>query len=121
MSGRFRRALTSVPQTKPSWTAIVNQLTLASLKFHSTRRAGTTAEALNQSDMPSSSASESNASARQRAWDTSFVFSIADLSPDSMIGRKGYYKLQNSDSLNDPGVLTDRIMEASMVDSTSTT
>ena len=28
--------------------------------------------------------------------------------------------MQNSDSLNDPGVLTDRIMEASMVDSTST-
>jgi hypothetical protein len=44
----------------------VSQLTAASERRHSTRNAGTTAEALNQSDMPNSSASDSKINARQR-------------------------------------------------------
>ena len=66
MSGRFRNALSSVPQTKPSWTAIVNQLALESERFHSQRNAGTTAEPLNQSDIASSSAIETKARIRHR-------------------------------------------------------
>src|SRR5216683_2097119 len=66
-SGRFRKALSSVPNTNPSCTEIVNQLAAASPKCHSLRRAGTTAEALNHSDMPNSSATDSSARARHRA------------------------------------------------------
>src|SRR6266496_4788638 len=64
ISERLRRALSSVPKTKPSWTAMVSQLAAESLRCHSTRKAGTTADALNQSDMPSNSARDKSASAR---------------------------------------------------------
>src|SRR5437016_12898858 len=71
MSGRFTSELKRVPATKPSWTESVSQLAAASLRFHSFVSAGTTAEPLNQSDIPSSSAIASTASVRQRgigAW-----------------------------------------------------
>src|SRR6266446_9530343 len=71
MSGRFASALKRVPATKPSWTESVSQLAAASLRFHSLVSAGTTAEPLNQSDIPSNSAIASTASVRQReiaAW-----------------------------------------------------
>src|SRR5438552_1394821 len=66
MSGRFASALKRVPATKPSWTESVNQLAADSLRFHSLVSAGTTAEPLNQSDMPRSSATASTARMRQR-------------------------------------------------------
>src|SRR5260370_40644294 len=72
MSGRLRNALSRVPATKPSCTESVNQLAAASLRFHSFVRAGTTAEPLNQSDMPNNSAIASSASMRQRKGDASF-------------------------------------------------
>src|ERR1700674_3303599 len=67
MSGRLNSALKSVPATKPSCTESVSQLAAPELRFHSFVRAGTTAEPLNQSDMPSSSAIANSASVRQRA------------------------------------------------------
>src|SRR6266567_4282440 len=66
MSGRFRRALNKVPATKPICTDSVNQLAALSLRFHSLVKAGTTAEPLNQSDIPSNSAKASRARVRQR-------------------------------------------------------
>src|SRR5947207_15114266 len=66
MSGRFASALKRVPATKPSWTESVSQLAAASPRFHSFVSAGTTAEPLNQSDIPSNSAIASTASVRQR-------------------------------------------------------
>src|ERR1043166_1340874 len=71
MSGRFASALKRVPATKPSCTESVSQLAAVSLRFHSLVSAGTTAEPLNQSDIPSNSAIASNARVRQReigAW-----------------------------------------------------
>src|SRR5882672_2727289 len=72
MSGRLRSALKSVPATKPSCTDSVSQFAALELRCHSFTRAGTTAEPLNQSDMPSSSAIASSASVRQRAGEASF-------------------------------------------------
>src|SRR6266446_7472442 len=72
MSGRFRSALRRVPATKPSCTESVNQLTAPALRCHSFVRAGTTAEPLNQSDMPNNSAIASSASMRQRKGEASF-------------------------------------------------
>jgi len=69
MSGRFNKALSKVPATIPSCTDSVNQLAAPALRFHSLVSAGTTAEPLNQSDMPSSSATANSASVRQRAAD----------------------------------------------------
>src|SRR5690242_20140699 len=66
MSGRLSSALSSVPATKPSWTDRVSQVAAEGLRCHSLVRAGTTAEPLNQSDMPKSSAIASSASVRQR-------------------------------------------------------
>ena len=57
MSGRFPNALTSVPATNPSCTASVSHAVAESVRPHSALSAGATAEAENQSDMPSSSAS----------------------------------------------------------------
>src|SRR3981081_4573311 len=93
MSAKFRKALSSVPQTKPSCPAIVIQLTVESVKFHSTRNAGTTADALNHSDMPSNSASESSTSVRQRpAAGESMVFVLTAVFRESIGWRKEYYK-----------------------------
>src|ERR1700682_3912344 len=72
MSGRLRSALKSVPATKPSCTESVSQFAALALRFHSFVRAGTTAEPLNQSDMPSSSAIANSASVRQRNEEASF-------------------------------------------------
>src|SRR5258706_14987484 len=71
MSGRLKSALKSVPATKPNCTESVSQLTAPAPRFHSFVRAGTTAEPLNQSDIPSSSAIASSASMRQRNGDAS--------------------------------------------------
>src|SRR5438309_7108977 len=71
MSGRFASALKRVPATKPSWIESVSQLAAASLRFHSLVSAGTTADPLNQSDIPSNTAIASTASVRQHeigAW-----------------------------------------------------
>src|SRR6185295_6532923 len=96
MSGKFRKALSRVPQTKPSCTAIVNQPAVDSLSPHSTRNAGTTAEALNQSDMPSSSAADRRTRARQRAGDgAAFLTSFAGWSRLPIQERRGYYKKDN--------------------------
>jgi len=40
------------PVTKPSWTEAVSHTAAAALIVHSTRRAGTTADAENQTDRP---------------------------------------------------------------------
>src|SRR6185369_8687959 len=66
MSGRLSVALMSVPATKPSWTAIAIQLICEGDSCHSCVSAGTTAEPLNHSDMPSSSAIDKSARACQR-------------------------------------------------------
>src|SRR5258708_19805044 len=72
MSGRLKSALKRVPATKPNCTESVSQLAAPSLRCHSLLSAGTTAEPLNQSDMPSSSAVASSASVRQRDGEASF-------------------------------------------------
>ena len=92
MSGRFKNALIKVPQTKPSCTAIVSQLTLESLKFHSVRNAGTTAAALNQSDIPSSSASDNKTSARHLADDGFVDSDLVSLARSIDDDRREYYK-----------------------------
>src|SRR5947207_11692104 len=66
MSGRLSSALSSVPTTKPSCTERVNHVAAEGLRCHSLVSAGTTAEPLNQSDIPHSSAIASSASVRQR-------------------------------------------------------
>src|SRR5262249_55815392 len=65
-SGRLPRALASVPTMKPSWTAMVNPARPEASSDHSRESAGRTADALNQRDSASSSASDRAASARQR-------------------------------------------------------
>src|SRR5437879_3694385 len=72
MSGRLRSALKRVPATKPSCTESVSQLAVPALRFHSLVNDGTTAEPLNQSDMPSNSAIASSARVRQRDEGASF-------------------------------------------------
>src|SRR6266536_3024854 len=74
MSGRLKKALSSVPATNPSCTDKVSQLTASPLRFHSLVSAGTTAEPLNQRDMPSNSAIASSASIRQRSLDEEVGF-----------------------------------------------
>src|ERR1043165_8565472 len=69
MSGRFSVALMSVPATNPGWTAIAIQLICEGDKCHSEESAGTTAEPLNHSDMPSNSAIDKRVNARQRRGD----------------------------------------------------
>src|SRR6266542_1430423 len=71
MSGRLKKALSSVPATNPSCTDKVSQLAASPLRFHSLVSAGTTAEPLNQRDMPSNSAIASSASIRQRSLEPS--------------------------------------------------
>src|SRR5688572_4529031 len=66
-SGRLPSALTRVPPMNPSWTAMVSPALPPSPSCHSLRNAGSTAEAENQSDSASNSASDSTASCRQRA------------------------------------------------------
>src|ERR1051325_6181979 len=66
MSGRLSVALSSVPATKPSCTAMASQLICEGESFHSSESAGTTAEPLNQSAIPNNSAAESSVNARQR-------------------------------------------------------
>src|SRR5713226_4311431 len=79
MSGRLSRALKRVPATKPNCTESVSQLAAPALRFHSLVNAGTTAEPLNQSDMPSSSAIASTASVRQREASSTFDEGSAEL------------------------------------------
>src|SRR5947207_7471134 len=76
ISGRLKSALNSVPATNPICTDSVNQPAAVSLRRHSLVNAGTTADPLNHSDMPSSSAIASNASVRQRDPKTLFVEDI---------------------------------------------
>src|SRR5262245_48020423 len=66
-SGRLPRALTSVPAMKPIWTELVRLARPASPSCHSAVSAGSTADALNQSDSAISSAADSRASCRQRS------------------------------------------------------
>ena len=66
-SGRFPSALPSVPSMNPSWTAMVSAAAAASPRCHSRASAGRTADALNQSESASSSATESDNSARHLA------------------------------------------------------
>src|SRR5262245_4267985 len=65
-SGRFDSADISVPQTNPSWTASVSQAAAESESRHSAWIAGTDADAENQRDIPSSSATARRARARHR-------------------------------------------------------
>jgi hypothetical protein len=65
-SGRLERAAASVPTMKPACTAIVSPARPPSPSAHSRERAGSTAEALNQSDSASSSAVASKPRARHR-------------------------------------------------------
>src|SRR5882672_6406497 len=66
-SGRLASALASVPTMKPAWTAMVRPARPPSPRPHSRCSAGSTAEALNQSERASSSASERRTSWRQAA------------------------------------------------------
>ncbi len=61
-SGRLVSALRSVPAMKPACTAIVRPAAPPAVRPHSRVRAGRTADALNQSERASSSASESSVS-----------------------------------------------------------
>ena len=65
-SGRLVSAAARVPTMKPACTAMVRPARPPSPRPHSRERAGSTAEALNQSERASSSASDSRPSARQR-------------------------------------------------------
>src|SRR5215472_791462 len=67
MSGRLPSALASVPRMKPSWTAMVRLAVPPLPRCHSRRSTSRTADALNQGDRASSSATASAASTRQRA------------------------------------------------------
>src|SRR5512141_391667 len=51
-SARFRTAEARVPATKPSWTDIVSQACPDAVRRQTELRAGTTADAENQTDMP---------------------------------------------------------------------
>src|SRR5262245_21320177 len=64
-SGRLVRALRSVPTMNPACTAIVRPAAPPAVRPHSRVSAGRTADALNQSESASSSASESSVSWRQ--------------------------------------------------------
>jgi hypothetical protein len=55
-----------VPATNPICTASVNKSAAFRSSFHSLTSAGTTAEPLNQSDIPNNSAIANKASVRQR-------------------------------------------------------
>src|SRR4030095_14573682 len=66
MSGRFSTALSNVPATKPSWTAIVSHPAVESESCHSERNAGRTAHPLKQSDIAGSSATDNKLRRRQR-------------------------------------------------------
>ena len=55
-SARFAMALISVPATNPSCTASVSHDVVAGVRCHSLAIFGATADAVNQSDMPRSSA-----------------------------------------------------------------
>src|SRR5262245_12222211 len=78
-SGRLVMAAISVPAMKPSCTAMVRPALPAPLSDHSRVRAGSTAEALNQSDSASSSASDRSVSCRQRSAITARVKLFDDL------------------------------------------
>src|ERR1044072_7216766 len=71
MSGRFRKELRAVPATNPICTAKGSKSAPLRSSFHSLTNDGTTAESLNQSDIPSNSAIASRASVRHRADDGS--------------------------------------------------
>src|SRR5215467_14415242 len=64
-SGRLVRALSRVPTMNPACTAIVRPAAPPTVRSHSRLSAGSTADALNQSESASSSASESSVSWRQ--------------------------------------------------------
>src|SRR5882672_8822271 len=66
MSGRLASAEPSVPRMKPACTAMVSPARPPSPSAHSRESAGSTAEALNQSERAPSSAAERRARARQR-------------------------------------------------------
>src|SRR6266852_273457 len=66
MSGRLASAEPSVPRMKPAWTAMVSPARPPSPSAHSRESAGSTAEALNQSERAPSSAAERRARAGQR-------------------------------------------------------
>src|SRR5712692_3398396 len=66
MSGRLPKAEPSVPRMKPAWTAVVSPARPPSPSAHSRESAGSTAEALNQSERAPSSAAERRARAGQR-------------------------------------------------------
>ena len=70
MSGRLKSALKSVPATNPICTDRVNHPAAVGLKCHSRVSEGTTADPLNHNDMPSSSATASKVSVRQRCFDS---------------------------------------------------
>src|SRR5882762_8522017 len=93
-SGRFRKALSSVPNTNPSCTEIVNQLAAVSPKCHSLRRAGITAEALNQSAMPNSSAKDNSARARHRADGRTGCFGLDFRAVGIDVREREYYRRQ---------------------------
>ena len=59
MSARLRNAATAVPATNPNCTTVVSHPDRASLSPHCAANSGESALAVNQSDMPMSSATES--------------------------------------------------------------
>ncbi len=65
-SARLSSAAAAVPNTKPSWTTVVSQPACWALRPQSAWSCGATALAVNQSDIPSSSASESRSRIPQR-------------------------------------------------------
>ncbi len=66
MSARLRSADSAVPTTKPSCTPLVSHTSCVEDRPHTSRRCGDTALAVNQRDMPASSAADSSARILQR-------------------------------------------------------
>ena len=61
----LRKALRSVPQTKPAWTAIVSQAACSAFRASSDTNVGVTAVAENHSVMPKNSPRAISPSMRQ--------------------------------------------------------
>src|SRR6266581_8297438 len=89
MSGRLASAAPSVPRMKPACTAMVSPARPPSPSAHSRESAGSTAEALNQSERAPSSAAERRARARQR--------------PGAESGRGSWVKASLFDGIAAPG------------------
>ncbi len=79
LSARVNADEPSAPTTKPICTDIVSQALPESLRPHASVRAGTTADAENQTDIASSSASESKSSVRHLSFTMFFDVDVESM------------------------------------------